>query len=170
MGDGLPSSKLHSTTNCTHTLSPFIIHALIHFNFTLMHPSLIFTDHLLCSKHQACSPAAEGGAWDKGKLERKTSRAVVGSPPKEHAEGMCWKQARILPHLLSLPSRERNSLCLPGAGEIGLAWHRSPRLISISGAFLCLSPATQQVACPSCRESGFSSHTSFLHDCLVKTA
>lgn len=156
-----------------HLLSPFIIRALIHFHFTLLGVHRYYlTEHLLCAKHQAFSKAAEGGAWIHSKHGgRKTHRAGVRNIPESVQRGCVCVEAGRDPASSSLSSwQSMQQPPVPRAGHIRLSWHHSPRLIRISGAFLCLSPASQKVACPSCRESGFSSPTSLLYDCLVKTA
>lgn len=105
-----------------------------------------------------------------GGAERLTEQGW-GGLQRECVEGMCVcgsGQGSCLIFSLLLAENAAAS-CSKGRESVTALAH-SPRLMSISGAFLCLSPASQKVACPSCRECGFSSPTSLLYDYLVKTA
>lgn len=101
--------------------------------------------------------------------DRMTHRAGPGSTTEGVWSWLVRKQAGLLPHLLSPPSRECLSLCFQG--EERLDWlHITHPCLFQRPFFVWVQPHIQKVACPSSRESGFSFSISLLHDGLTKTA
>lgn len=129
-GRGSLSPKRHLTTSCIHLLSPFIIPALIHFYFTLLGIHRYYlTEHLLCAKHQACSRAAERGAWVHGKHGGKKDPQSRG---REHSRESVWRG------------------CVCGSGQDPASsslssWQRTQHSLLFQGEGICgcLAPLTQ---------------------------